>query len=198
MQADKKQPVSYVNRYKKIYISPCGFWSLSLQEMQSETADSKNLQISSDPSLNTSLGSDDGTGDTDDDSEKKRQKKRGIFPKAATNIMKAWLFQHLTVSEKTLTCFFSSNSFTSPLKSHFSFHAIFVCQFLFELSRVYSSCWQSSVSICTKDLYNLARGYFIKIMNKIVLSVCEMVPIKLSRSFRITGYRQHTWLILRA
>ena len=25
------------------------------------------------------------------------QKKRGIFPKSATNIMKAWLFQHLTV-----------------------------------------------------------------------------------------------------
>lgn len=25
-------------------------------------------------------------------------KKRGIFPKMATNIMKAWLFQHLTVS----------------------------------------------------------------------------------------------------
>ena len=26
-----------------------------------------------------------------------RQKKRGIFPKAATNIMRAWLFQHLNV-----------------------------------------------------------------------------------------------------
>uniref|UniRef100_A0A8C7GU78 Meis homeobox 2a n=1 Tax=Oncorhynchus kisutch TaxID=8019 RepID=A0A8C7GU78_ONCKI len=40
-----------------------------------------------------------GTGDDDDpDKEKKRQKKRGIFPKVATNIMRAWLFQHLTVS----------------------------------------------------------------------------------------------------
>ena len=29
---------------------------------------------------------------------KSTQKKRGIFPKSATNIMKAWLFQHLTVS----------------------------------------------------------------------------------------------------
>uniref|UniRef100_A0A673Z1R4 Meis homeobox 2a n=1 Tax=Salmo trutta TaxID=8032 RepID=A0A673Z1R4_SALTR len=39
-----------------------------------------------------------GTGDDDDpDKEKKRQKKRGIFPKVATNIMRAWLFQHLTV-----------------------------------------------------------------------------------------------------
>uniref|UniRef100_A0A8C9TDT5 Meis homeobox 2a n=1 Tax=Scleropages formosus TaxID=113540 RepID=A0A8C9TDT5_SCLFO len=38
-----------------------------------------------------------GTGDEDDpDKDKKRQKKRGIFPKVATNIMRAWLFQHLT------------------------------------------------------------------------------------------------------
>uniref|UniRef100_A0A3Q3MZ79 Meis homeobox 2b n=1 Tax=Labrus bergylta TaxID=56723 RepID=A0A3Q3MZ79_9LABR len=36
-----------------------------------------------------------GTGD-EDDLDKKRQKKRGIFPKVATNIMRAWLFQHLT------------------------------------------------------------------------------------------------------
>ena len=44
-----------------------------------------------------------GTGDDDDpDKDKKRQKKRGIFPKVATNIMRAWLFQHLTVSEKPL------------------------------------------------------------------------------------------------
>ncbi|XP_029965614.1 homeobox protein Meis1-like [Salarias fasciatus] len=35
------------------------------------------------------------TGD-EDDQDKKRQKKRGIFPKVATNIMRAWLFQHLT------------------------------------------------------------------------------------------------------
>lgn len=38
------------------------------------------------------------TGDDDDpDKEKKRNKKRGIFPKVATNIMRAWLFQHLSV-----------------------------------------------------------------------------------------------------
>lgn len=30
-------------------------------------------------------------------SGKKNQKKRGIFPKVATNILRAWLFQHLTV-----------------------------------------------------------------------------------------------------
>ena len=43
----------------------------------------------------------DNTGGEDDldDNSKKRQKKRGIFPKVATNIMRAWLFQHLTVSD---------------------------------------------------------------------------------------------------
>uniref|UniRef100_T1JCN8 Homeobox domain-containing protein n=1 Tax=Strigamia maritima TaxID=126957 RepID=T1JCN8_STRMM len=44
-----------------------------------------------------SVGSGDGTGeDEDEERSKKRQKKRGIFPKVATNIMRAWLFQHLT------------------------------------------------------------------------------------------------------
>ncbi|MGH0131014.1 UNVERIFIED_CONTAM: hypothetical protein FKN15_070854 [Acipenser sinensis] len=41
------------------------------------------------------------TGDDDDpDKEKKRNKKRGIFPKVATNIMRAWLFQHLTAKDR--------------------------------------------------------------------------------------------------
>ena len=48
---------------------------------------------------NTSIGSGEGTGEEDDDTNgKKNQKKRGIFPKVATNILRAWLFQHLTVS----------------------------------------------------------------------------------------------------
>ena len=39
------------------------------------------------------------TGDDDDlDRDRRNNKKRGIFPKVATNIMRAWLFQHLTVS----------------------------------------------------------------------------------------------------
>lgn len=48
---------------------------------------------------NASVGSGDGTGEDDDDPSggKKNQKKRGIFPKVATNILRAWLFQHLTV-----------------------------------------------------------------------------------------------------
>ncbi|CAF1055906.1 unnamed protein product, partial [Didymodactylos carnosus] len=48
--------------------------------------------------FDNSVCSGDGTGGEDDpdDNNKKRQKKRGIFPKVATNIMRAWLFQHLT------------------------------------------------------------------------------------------------------
>lgn len=50
---------------------------------------------------NASIGSGDGTGEEDDDTNgKKNQKKRGIFPKVATNILRAWLFQHLTVSDE--------------------------------------------------------------------------------------------------
>merc|ERR1712071_5596 len=46
---------------------------------------------------NASIGSGDNTGEDDEDSNsKKNQKKRGIFPKVATNILRAWLFQHLT------------------------------------------------------------------------------------------------------
>merc|ERR1712198_324531 len=47
---------------------------------------------------NASVGSGDGSGldDDDDPSSKKNAKKRGIFPKVATNILRAWLFQHLT------------------------------------------------------------------------------------------------------
>lgn len=52
---------------------------------------------------NASVGSGDGTGEEDDETNgKKNQKKRGIFPKVATNILRAWLFQHLTVSEENL------------------------------------------------------------------------------------------------
>jgi hypothetical protein len=55
------------------------------------------LTVSGDAS-NASIGSGEGTGEEDDDSSgKKNQKKRGIFPKVATNILRAWLFQHLTV-----------------------------------------------------------------------------------------------------
>ncbi|XP_035682415.1 homeobox protein Meis1-like isoform X6 [Branchiostoma floridae] len=50
-----------------------------------------------DGGIDNSIGSGENTGDEgDSDKDKKRQKKRGIFPKVATNIMRAWLFQHLT------------------------------------------------------------------------------------------------------
>jgi len=36
--------------------------------------------------------------DDKDDNKGRQPKKRGIFPKQATNILRAWLFQNLTVS----------------------------------------------------------------------------------------------------
>ena len=41
---------------------------------------------------------DGGLEEDSDPGKKPQQKKRGIFPKQATNIMRAWLFQNLTVS----------------------------------------------------------------------------------------------------
>ena len=55
---------------------------------------------------NASVGSGDGTDGMDDDDDptsKKNSKKRGIFPKVATNILRAWLFQHLTVMTPSKT-----------------------------------------------------------------------------------------------
>jgi len=58
------------------------------------------FDVPSGDGLDNSIGSGDVTADEDSEanSAAKRQKKRGIFPKIATNIMRAWLFQHLTVS----------------------------------------------------------------------------------------------------
>uniref|UniRef100_A0A2K5I4F5 Homeobox domain-containing protein n=1 Tax=Colobus angolensis palliatus TaxID=336983 RepID=A0A2K5I4F5_COLAP len=47
--------------------------------------------------LDTSVASPSSGGEDEDlDRERRRNKKRGIFPKLATNIMRAWLFQHLS------------------------------------------------------------------------------------------------------
>uniref|UniRef100_A0A2K5F1P2 Meis homeobox 3 n=1 Tax=Aotus nancymaae TaxID=37293 RepID=A0A2K5F1P2_AOTNA len=47
--------------------------------------------------LDTSVASPSSGEEGEDlDQERRRNKKRGIFPKAATNIMRAWLFQHLS------------------------------------------------------------------------------------------------------
>jgi len=86
--------------------------------------------------LDNSIGSGDGTADEDSEanSASKRQKKRGIFPKIATNIMRAWLFQHLTVSIRylhTLTsswsrfcriCKFKSGRSWSRICDFFKYH----------------------------------------------------------------------------
>ncbi|XP_076313917.1 homeobox protein Meis2-like isoform X2 [Tachypleus tridentatus] len=37
-----------------------------------------------------------GSCEEDDDERVKKQKKRGLFPKVATNMLRAWLFQHLS------------------------------------------------------------------------------------------------------
>lgn len=67
------------------------------------------------------------TGDDDDpDKEKKRNKKRGIFPKVATNIMRAWLFQHLTVSSKKQHMFSVALSFISRVHIELRSHRLFV------------------------------------------------------------------------
>ncbi|XP_059902137.1 homeobox protein Meis1-like [Gadus macrocephalus] len=46
--------------------------------------------------LDTGAASPSGGDDDELDRDKRNNKKRGIFPKVATNVMRAWLFQHLT------------------------------------------------------------------------------------------------------
>ena len=67
---------------------------------------------------NASIGSGDTDGcDDDDPMSKKNSKKRGIFPKVATNIFRAWLFQHLTVStEKQLRSGIVNNIIVSTIR----------------------------------------------------------------------------------
>lgn len=74
--------------------------------------------IISDDGADNSIGSGEGTadeGESGDNRDAKRQKKRGIFPKVATNIMRAWLFQHLSVSSITPIAFFSG--FANPIET---------------------------------------------------------------------------------
>ncbi|XP_069959834.1 homeobox protein homothorax isoform X27 [Cherax quadricarinatus] len=67
--------------------SPAGLHSRLFHEFE--------VSLVSGDASNASIGSGEGT-EEDDDGSKKNQKKRGIFPKVATNILRAWLFQHLT------------------------------------------------------------------------------------------------------
>ena len=68
--------------------------------MPRRTCITRHLCCHTGDGLDNSIGSGEGSFDDDSDlsAAAKRQKKRGIFPKVATNIMRAWLFQHLTVS----------------------------------------------------------------------------------------------------
>nr|XP_044615946.1 homeobox protein Meis3 isoform X5 [Equus asinus] len=53
--------------------------------------------------LDTSVASPSSGGEDEElDQERRRNKKRGIFPKVATNIMRAWLFQHLSMTGQAL------------------------------------------------------------------------------------------------
>ncbi|ESO91996.1 hypothetical protein LOTGIDRAFT_121570, partial [Lottia gigantea] len=65
---------------------------------QPNTNSSHNAENNSESGdgLDNSLGSGDGSEDEENGDRSKRSKKRGIFPKVATNIMRAWLFQHLS------------------------------------------------------------------------------------------------------
>ncbi|XP_050404557.1 homeobox protein Meis1 isoform X1 [Patella vulgata] len=65
---------------------------------QPNTNSSHNLENNSESGdgLDNSLGSGEGSEDEENGDRTKRSKKRGIFPKVATNIMRAWLFQHLS------------------------------------------------------------------------------------------------------
>lgn len=80
----------------KLSIENCHKFALIIEAARDDLG--SLLTVAGDAS-NASIGSGEGTGEEDDDSTgKKNQKKRGIFPKVATNILRAWLFQHLTVS----------------------------------------------------------------------------------------------------
>ena len=92
---------------------------------------------------NASVGSGDGTDGCDDDdpSSKKNSKKRGIFPKVATNILRAWLFQHLTVRDT---------------KKHFLLHYIYVTTLIMTTNDVTLSL-ELEISYVTKPRCRKAR-----------------------------------------
>ena len=65
-----------------------------------------DITVAGSPSPAPSEEDDDGCGTTTSahsgshSSARKGRQKRGVLPKQATNIMRAWLFQHLVVSNK--------------------------------------------------------------------------------------------------
>lgn len=70
--------------------------------------------LDSSPSLTSPQFDDNFESDTyeeNDEQPRRRQKKRGIFPKSAISIMRAWLFQHLNVNSIFSLQFNSTNFF---------------------------------------------------------------------------------------
>lgn len=116
-----------------------------------------------------SVCSGEGSGDEEDDERgKKRQKKRGIFPKKATNIMRAWLFQHLTVSTPLNSLIkdqFSSLLITKPSMKDFRENT--KIRFL---SIKFWSCWYYSKNcIITFLLRESVFFFFMKV--KLLITV---------------------------
>lgn len=98
----KRPPSSSLSQYGLVHDdvrspSSGGGTPTGLMPPGSHLSSQDNLSEAGDAS-NASIGSGDGTDGCDDDdpTSKKNSKKRGIFPKVATNILRAWLFQHLT------------------------------------------------------------------------------------------------------
>ncbi|KAF7987841.1 hypothetical protein HCN44_003704 [Aphidius gifuensis] len=94
----------------RVYVEEAGYWGLvPLQERESEYGDVchtnyekyYDITVSCSPSPVPSEDDDDGCGSAPSShaggngSTRKGRQKRGVLPKQATSIMRAWLFQHL-------------------------------------------------------------------------------------------------------
>ncbi|XP_043463232.1 homeobox protein Meis1-like isoform X1 [Leptopilina heterotoma] len=101
-----------VNMSERMYLEEVGYWGLlPKQERENEfeyvdvgvisDAKSFDITVAGSPSPVPSDEDDDGCGTTTSShsvshsSARKGRQKRGVLPKQATNIMRAWLFQHL-------------------------------------------------------------------------------------------------------
>ncbi|XP_033223664.1 homeobox protein Meis1-like isoform X1 [Belonocnema kinseyi] len=101
-----------VDNSERIYLEEAGYWGLlPLQEREAEfeyvdvgdASDEKyfDITVAGSPSPAPSEDDEDGCGTATSthsgshSSARKGRQKRGVLPKQATNIMRAWLFQHL-------------------------------------------------------------------------------------------------------
>ncbi|CAD6207947.1 GSCOCG00003205001-RA-CDS [Cotesia congregata] len=95
----------YLNHNDRIYVEEVGYWGLvPMQERENEYGEIKHSnhgKYSGSPSSIPSEDEDEGCGSTPSNhtsgsgSNRKGRQKRGVLPKQATSIMRAWLFQHL-------------------------------------------------------------------------------------------------------